>query len=137
MATLVMKFGASLTADARGLNRVAQVIMAESLAWDHLVVVISSMAGVTDALIQAVDLAAAHDGSGYRRIVANLRRKNVEAIEALIESDALRIDLIGQIDQLLFDVLTVCDSAFSRREALPRDRDRAMAAGERMVVRIL
>ncbi|HLY29295.1 MAG TPA: aspartate kinase [Aggregatilineales bacterium] len=137
MATLVMKFGGSLTADARGINRVAQVIMAESLAWDHLVVVISSMAGVTDALLQAVERASAHDGPGYRKIVANLRRKHVEAIETLIESEALRADLIEQIDRLLFDVLSVCDAAFSRREALPRDRDRAMAAGERMIVRIL
>ena len=137
MATLVMKFGGSLTADPRHINRVAQVIMAESLAWDHMLVVISAMAGTTDALNRAVEFAAARDAAGYRAIVAALREKHLAAVEALLESEPLRRDLIDRIDRLLFDVLAVCDQVMVRREALPQDRDAAMSAGERMMVEIL
>jgi bifunctional aspartokinase / homoserine dehydrogenase 1 len=137
MSTLVMKFGGSLTADAKRITRVAQVILAETLAWKRMVVVVSAMAGATDALNRAVDLAVARDAAGYRRAVAGLREEHVAVITALFDDEAVRRDLIDHIDRLLFDVLNVCDAALVRREALPRERDQAMAAGERMMVYIL
>src|SRR5436190_4507287 len=137
MATLVMKFGGSLTADAKRITRVAQVILAETLAWKRMIVVISAMAGATDALNRAVDLAVARDAAGYRRVVAGLRDEHVAVIEALFDDEAVRRDLIDHIDRLLFDVLNVCDAILARREALPRERDLALAAGERMMVYIL
>src|SRR5262245_50093148 len=129
MATLVMKFGGSLTADARRINRVAQVIMAESLAWDHMVVVVSAMAGATDMLNRAVELAANRDTS-YRQVISKLRQQHIEAIDALFEAEAVRHDLVAYIDRLLFDVLALCDSVLTRHEAAPRDRDSAMSVGE-------
>src|SRR6266849_7614008 len=137
MATLVMKFGGSLTADARHISRVAQVITAESLAWPRMVVVISAMAGATDMLMRAADQAAARDVAGYRRLVARLRADHLVVIEALFEGEAQRRDLTARIDRLLFDVLNNCDSVMARREALPRDRDAILAAGERMMLHIL
>jgi aspartate kinase len=137
MATLVMKFGGSLTADAKRIARVAQVILAEALAWKRVVVVVSAMASVTDTLNNAVDLAATRNAAGYRRMVAGLRENHAAVVNALFASEALRCDLIAYIDRALYDVMTVCDSVFSRREATPRDRDAAMAAGERMMTSIL
>ena len=136
MATLVMKFGGSLTADARRIHRVAQVIMAEALAWDHMIVVISAMAGATDMLNRAVELAAARD-TGYRTLVAKLRQQHIDVIEALFENEGSRRDLIAYIDRLLFDVLALCDNVLTHREAAPRDRDSAMSAGERITVHLL
>src|SRR5215468_9015789 len=118
MATLVMKFGGSLTADARRINRVAQVIMAESLAWDHMIVVISAMAGATDMLNRAVELAANRD-TGYRALIAKLRQQNIDVINALFENQDAQRDLVAYVDRLLFDVLALCDSVLARREAAP------------------
>src|SRR5258708_5530141 len=137
MATLVMKFGGSLAADARKISRVAQVIMAESLAWKRMVVIVSAMAGATDALNRAAGLAAIRDAAGYRRIVAGLRSDHLAVINALFENEAQRRDLLVQMDRLLFGVLNTCDSVMARREAMPRDRDLIMAVGERMMVDIL
>ncbi|MEP7288890.1 MAG: aspartate kinase [Chloroflexota bacterium] len=137
MATLVMKFGGSLTADPSHISRVAQVITAESQAWDRLVVVISAMSGATDRLSHSVDRAVAHDAAGYRRDVAALRSEHIATVQALFEDVSLRRDLIAHVDSLLFDVLAICDSVLTRREASPRDRDAAMAAGERMMVHII
>lgn len=136
MATLVMKFGGSLTADARRINRVAQVIMAESLAWDHMIVVVSAMAGATDMLNRAIELAANRD-TGYRALVSKLRQQHIEVIDTLFENEAAQRDLVSYIDRLLFDVLALCDTVFTRREAVPRDRDSAMSVGERIMVHIL
>jgi aspartate kinase len=137
MATLVMKFGGSLMSDARRISRVAQVITGEALAWDRLVVVVSAMAGVTDALNRAVDQALIRDASGFRRTIAGLRSNHLTTITTLIENDASQRELTTQIDNMLFGVLAICDSVMARRDALPRERDAAMAAGERMMAAIL
>ncbi len=132
-----MKFGGSLTADAKRITRVAQVILAETLAWKRMVVVISAMAGATDLLNRAVDLALARDAAGYRRTVARLREDHLTIMTALFADEAARRSLIDTMDRLLFDVLLICDAVLSRREVLPRERDLAAAAGERIMAHIL
>jgi aspartokinase/homoserine dehydrogenase 1 len=137
MSTLVMKFGGRLLTDAKSIGRVAQVILAETLAWKRMVVVISAMAGVTNTLNQAADLAAARNATGYRHAVAGLRARHLDVIAALLNSEAARHDLTERLDRLLFDVLSVCDSAMTSREVSPRDRDSILSVGERMIVDIL
>src|SRR3954468_8076417 len=137
MATLVMKFGGSLTADARRITRVAQVITAESLAWDRLVVIVSAMAGVTDTLGHMIDQAAARDTVAYRRTLTTIREAHIAAVATLFENEALQQDLVRQIDRILFDTMNICDMVMAKREALPRDRDVVMATGERLIVQIL
>ncbi len=137
MSTLVMKFGGSLTADARSIQRVAQIILAEKLAWSQMVVVISAMAGATDGLARAAEMAATHDGVGYRRQIAAIRAQHVGVIEALFRTLPAREMLHKRIDHWLFDALTACDSIAARHETLPRDRDAVMIVGERMMADIL
>lgn len=135
--SLVMKFGGSLTSDAKHLHRIAQVILAESLAWNRLVVVVSAMAGATDALRQTVDLAATAQSAGYRRIVSTLREEHRRIIEELFSAEGDRRHLMEYIDSRLFDVLNVCDRVCAGRDATPRDRDAVMAVGEQIMVRIV
>ncbi len=137
MATLVMKFGGSLTADAKRISRVAQVILSETLAWKRVVVVISAMGGATDTLNRAVDLAATRDATGYRHAIAGLRADHLAVIDTLFEDNLVRHDLIDHIDRLLFDALTTCDTIAARRESLARERDAVMSAGERIMARIV
>ena len=137
MPTLVMKFGGSLASDARSITRIAQIILAESLAWPRMVVVVSAMAGVTDTLANAVEIATIRDGAGYRKAVAGIRRLHVQVIEVLFSSTSVQHALIKQMDRWLFTALTVCDAVANRREALPRDRDAVMVIGERIMTDIL
>ncbi|HRE48289.1 MAG TPA: aspartate kinase [Aggregatilineales bacterium] len=139
MALLVMKFGGSLTADARKLARVAGVIAAEALAWDQIVVVVSAMGGVTDAFRRAVESAeAGHSGgSGYRRIVALIREKHITLLDTLIADLGVRQRLITLLDHHLYEVLSLCDRIARERGATARDRDRVMAVGEQVMAAIL
>jgi aspartate kinase len=133
MSTLVMKFGGSLTADARHLTRVAQVITAESLAWPRMVVVVSAMAGATNALSMAVDLAAERNALGYRHQIADLRANHVRIVTQLFPTSPLQEQLIGVIDRWLTHALLICDRVAAARSALPRDRDAVMAVGEQIM----
>lgn len=132
-----MKFGGSLAADAPSIRRVAQIILAESLAWRRMVVVVSAMAGATDTLAYATELAANRDGAGYRKVIAALRTQHIRVIETLFPAKPRRDALLNRIDCWLFDALTVCDSVASKRDAAPRDRDAAMVVGEQIMTEIL
>ncbi|MCC7451487.1 MAG: aspartate kinase [Anaerolineae bacterium] len=137
MATLVMKFGGSLTADPRRIARIAQVTVSESQAWKRLIVVISAMAGATDALNRAIDLAMIRNAPGYRRAVATIRNDHLAIIKALFQSESARRELTNYTDRLLFDVLSSCDRIAAEREVTPRDRDAVVAVGERVMVAII
>jgi aspartate kinase len=137
MATLVMKFGGSLMADARRMGQVAQVILAESLAWNRMVVVVSAMAGVTDTLARAVDLAAGRDGRGFRQVIAGIRDEHLTAIRALFEGEASRRPLIEHVDRILYEALATCDRVLAVQKAAPRDYDAVMAAGEKIMVNLM
>ncbi len=132
-----MKFGGSLAADARSIRRVAQIIQAEALAWQQMVVVVSAMAGATDALAQAVELAAVRDGAAYRAQIAVLRAQHVAVIDSLFPTQNIRSGILQTLDQWLFDALGLCDMVAAHREATPRDRDAIMSIGERLMADIL
>ncbi len=100
MSTLVMKFGGRLLNDAKSISRVAQVILAESLAWKRMVVVVSAMTGVTNTLNRIADQAVERNVTAYRRAVAGLRTGHLAVVTALCDSEAVQHDLIEQIDPL-------------------------------------
>jgi aspartate kinase len=137
MATLVMKFGGSLTANAERLGRVAQIVQAEMQAWDRVVVVVSAMAGVTDELVRAVELAAAQNATSCRRTVAALRARHLDLIAALPLADPMRRHLTDSLDRRLFDVITACDRVLALRSATSRESDIVMAAGEQVMAAIV
>lgn len=137
MATLVMKFGGSLTATAERLARVAQIVQSEMQAWDRVVVVVSAMAGVTDELVRAVELAAAQNATGYRRAVAALRARHLDLIAALPLTDPMRRHLNDVLDRRLFEVITACDRVLASRSAMPRESDIVLAAGEQIIAAIV
>jgi aspartate kinase len=137
MATLVMKFGGSLTADAQHLRQVGQIIAAESQAWDHLVVVVSAMAGITDALRRAGELALASHANGYRRAIAVIRERHLDLLRDLFANPEQQAQLVATLDQVLFDALNTCDQAFAQKALSPRQRDALMATGELIMAGIL
>src|SRR5579859_2090382 len=132
-----MKFGGSLTADARSIQRVAQIVLAEALAWKQMAVVVSAMAGATDMLARTVNLAAERDSAGSRQAIAALRIEHAAVIDALFPESAARRDLMRRIDHWLFDALAVCDSVAARAEATARDRDAVLVIGERLIADIV
>jgi len=139
MSALVMKFGGSLSLDARSIQQVAQVILAESLAWPKMVVVVSAMAGATDQLRRAVQQAAQHDEAAYRRTINALREQHRNIVESLFSAQSTRAILMKTLDRWLFNALAACDQIANKRqnEATPREHDAVMSIGERLIAEIL
>lgn len=115
------------------------IVMQEVPRWNRLVLVVSALDGVTDALIDAAHLAQFGNERGYRRIAANLRARHLALAEGLalgkIELAALQADL----DKLLFELLNTFQRITGRnRETLsPESIDAVVSTGERLAARIV
>jgi aspartate kinase len=137
MALLVMKFGGSLTASAQQLRRVIQIIHAESLAWQRLVVIVSAMSGATDTLRRIAELAQAREMLACRRLLSGLRADHVALIESLFPAGNVRSHLLHTLDQQCFGLLALCERVAQSNALLPHHRDEAMAIGERLMASIV
>ena len=135
--TLVMKFGGTSVGSAEAMDRAAHIVREEATKWERLVVVASAMSGVTDALIQGAQTAAAGDDQTYRQVVTDLRRKHVTAIEALLKPGEEQARLLAVIEGYLTEFATLCHSVYVLGEVTPRAMDAITSLGERMSVRIL
>jgi aspartate kinase len=139
MATLIMKFGGTSVGMTTGLTQVLSIVLYEVERWDRLLLVVSALEGVTDALIEAAHLAQLANRRGYRRIVATLRTRHLALIEHLPLGTVERSALQADIDRLLFDMLDICQNLADRAEekAKPEAIDAIIGVGERLSARIV
>ena len=73
----VMKFGGTSVADAAAIDRVIEIV---SRAPDSRFVVVSALAGVTDALVDAVRLAGAGNLDAALGVARALRERHLDAV---------------------------------------------------------
>lgn len=139
MRTLVMKFGGTSVGMTTGLTQLLSIVMYEYERWDRLILVVSALEGVTDALLEAARLAQLANRRGYRRIVATLRTRHLALIEHLPLGVNERIALQADIDRLLFDMLDTCQALSDRPEKTSRQEavDAIIGVGERLSARIV
>lgn len=138
MRTLVMKFGGSAVGTTAALNQLASIVLYERERWQRLLIVVSALDGVTDALIEASHLAQIAQQRGYRRIVANLRRRHLSLAENLTLGPAERQSLLSTIDSLLYDMLDLCESLSEQPQKRQHDAiDAIIGVGERLAARIV
>ncbi|MBN8619219.1 MAG: aspartate kinase [Anaerolineae bacterium] len=139
MNTLVMKFGGSSIGTTTALTQVLSIVLHEREQWGHLVLVVSALEGVTDALIEAAHLAELGQHRGYRRIVANLRTRHLSLIEELPLGTTERTALSADIDRLLFDMLDIYQS-MSQAASMTGQAgivDATIGVGEKIAARII
>lgn len=139
MSTLVMKFGGSSVGTAAALKQVLSTVARERRNWDRVLVVVSALDGVTDALFEAAQLARIANQRGYRRIAANLRSRHLAIVEQLPLERPDRNTLQAEIDRLLSNMLDHCRSIARNlnEELSPAYSDAVVAAGERLSARIV
>ena len=78
---VVHKFGGTSVADAERYRAVAEIVL-ERAPGERAAVVVSAMSGVTNALIESVELAAHHDIS-YSTKLEDLKTRHLETIDRL------------------------------------------------------
>ena len=72
MGSLVIKFGGTPAGSADALAQAAGIVQEQARDRQRLVVVVSAMSGVTEALIRGARTTASGDGQVYRSIVTDL-----------------------------------------------------------------
>jgi bifunctional aspartokinase / homoserine dehydrogenase 1 len=139
VTTLVTKFGGSSVGTTTALTQVLSIVLHENEQWDRLILVVSALDGVTDALIEAAHLAQLGNQRGYRRIIANLRTRHLALIEELPLGTTERTALQADIDRLLFDLLDVYQTMAQAPvdTVVPDKVDATIGVGERLAARII
>lgn len=146
---LVMKFGGTSVAGAAAMSKVAHIVAAAARRGQPVVVVVSAMSGVTDALLSACRAARTGDLADVAERMSALQDRHRGVVEELFDTDLLPEgggykkshkrdhtvwnDITHECD----DVRSVLTSIAVLRELTPRGADRVVAAGELLSSRIV
>ena len=99
---LVMKFGGTSVGSPQTVSQAARIVIEQSSRWEQVVVVVSAMSGVTDALTRGSQLAAAGDDASYWEISARLQEQHTAVVHALLEpASDRRNQVLEHIDRYL------------------------------------
>ena len=136
MSTLVMKFGGTSVGSAIAIRQSADMVRAARQNWPHVVVVVSAMSGVTDALLKGAHTAASGDAVTFRSIVADLRAKHFAALEALMPP-AAQGQARAEVLTYLSEFEALCHAVNVLGEASARALDAISSLGERMSIHLM
>ncbi len=137
MGTVVMKYGGTSVGSAQAIVQAAEIVRQQASRWEHIIVVVSAMRGVTDALMEGATTAAQGDDETYRGIVADLRVKHTLAVAELLDDATVRTNLLKVIEAFLDEFSSFCRSIHVLGEVTPRALDTISALGERISARIV
>jgi aspartate kinase len=137
VTTLAMKFGGTSVGSPEAHAQAADIVLEQAQRWDRLAVVVSAMAGVTDALTRGARTAAAGDGQTYRAVAADLRVRHYRAVDELLDPNGERGPLLATVDEYLDEFAMFCRSVHVLGEVTPRAMDAITSLGERINARIL
>ena len=134
---LVMKFGGTSVAGAAAMTNVARIVREATAGSRHVLVVVSAMSGVTDALLTACR--AARDGGieQVERHLAELQSRHLAVVHELFEDEPVVRDVTLEITHACDELRGVLTSVAILRELTPRGADRVTAAGELLSSRIV
>ncbi|HEX8904162.1 MAG TPA: aspartate kinase, partial [Longimicrobiaceae bacterium] len=130
---VVHKFGGTSLASAERFRAVAEIVAARPEP--RRAVVVSAMAGVTDALVRAVELAGARDAA-YEREIAALRERHHQAAAELLPGDAAA-EVRQAMERELADVHDVLRAAWILRHSPRGGADMVAGMGEVWAARLL
>ena len=143
---ITMKFGGTSVGSVEAITRVIEIVRRTQTNELHptaggdmrqVVVVVSAMSGVTNALIAAAQAAAQGDAPTVNRIIEGLRQKHLDTLAALVPDAGARFEVEGEIDSLLTHVHSLCRAIAVLGELTPRGLDVVSGLGERLAVRIV
>src|SRR2546430_14379709 len=130
----IHKFGGASLADAAAIRHAVGIVRAQRP--DAMVVVVSAMGGVTDALLDGAARAAGGGASQVRAAAEARRAKHTAAARALVPTGARLEELVRLIDAAFAELEQVAGGLGVLRELTPRTTDYLAARGERLSARL-
>ena len=130
----IHKFGGASLANAAAIRQAVEIVLAHRPG--PLVVVVSAMAGVTDALLDGAARAARGDASHVRATAAALRAQHAAVARALVGAGEGLEELLRHIDAAFAELEQVAGGLAALRELTARTTDYLAARGERLSARV-
>ena len=124
---IVMKFGGTSVEDAKAIQRVAQIVQGRLKR--SPVVVVSAMAGVTDALVRMANAAAAGELDVAIAELAKVKQRHLQAAEELV-NQADRTDLLAKFGENFDSLELLLRGVAAIGELSPRTTDLVLSVGE-------
>ena len=123
----VMKFGGSSVQDAEHIKKACSIVLEEAEK-GKTAVVFSAMKGVTNLLLGSADIASKGD-TEYKKIIADLYSRQVEAVNSLISGlDAEKT--LSEIGKMLDELKNILHGIELIKECSPRSKDLVVSFGE-------
>ncbi len=137
MAIITMKFGGTSMGSAEAIDKAAAIICEQIDKGDSVLVVVSAMNGMTDALLSTARNACTGDKTAHLASIENMRSRHHKASHKLVLDPHPCAVLIAELDTLFGDLTALCHSLAVLGEATPRALDRVASFGERLSARLL
>lgn len=135
LTTDVFKFGGASLADAAAVRHAISIIANSQRR--RLIVVVSAMAGVTDALLSLTRAAETGDQRDIDTEVAALLHLHRDVVKGLAIPAAARRGLMHDVVRSFDDLRSWLDGVRSLRELTARSRDLIIARGEELSARLV
>jgi aspartate kinase len=126
----VHKFGGASLADAAAIGQVVAIVRKHRP--EPAVVVVSAMAGATDALLAVAGHAVGGDERRVAELIGALRAKYARAARAVVPRGRARTTLLSYIAGQLDELVALASGLRLLRDLTPRTSDFIVARGERL-----
>jgi bifunctional aspartokinase / homoserine dehydrogenase 1 len=131
----VHKFGGASLADSSAVRHAIEII--GSFRPEPTVVVVSAMAGVTDALLEAARHAEAGNESTVSALLAQLRSRHLEVVGSLLPSGSARAEMLAHIEDVFQDLDAIILELRLGGQLSARTADDVLSRGERLSARLV
>lgn len=131
----VHKFGGASLADSAAVRHAVDIVRGHRT--EPTVVVVSAMAGTTDALLAVAQLAGSGDARAVAPLIARLRSRHAEVARALLPAGRLRADVLAFVSDVFEELEALAEGLRLLRELTPRTTDYLVSRGERLSARLV
>jgi len=130
----VLKFGGSSVANAENINKIVSTLK-ERIGKEKLVVAVSALGGITDALINSVAMASRGEEL-YKEELQKIENRHLEMVKELIPISQ-QSHLLSLVKRHCNEIEDICSGVFLLQELTPRTKDRVMSYGELLSSQII
>src|SRR5687768_7347029 len=134
-APQVHKFGGASLADSTAVRHAVEII--QSYRPEPTVVVVSAMAGVTDALLEVANQAGSGDERTVASLIAQLRSRHAEVARTVLQAGRTRAGMLAHIAEVFQELEALAQGLQLLRELTPRTTDYLVSRGERLSARLV
>ncbi len=131
----VHKFGGASLADSTAVRHAVEIVRRHRS--EPTVVVVSAMAGTTDALLEVAQQAGSGESRTVAALITRLRSRHAEVARSLLPGGKLRADALLYVGELFAELEALAQGLRLLRELTPRTTDYLVSRGERLSARLV